>query len=111
MRGLLWRLPWFFFALMCLYILFYRWQLELLTLTPIAAVTTTRALMQQGQYAEAADEVAYFLARLRLRPTSHGATTDVGRPRLSDGRLNFRYSRTSRRVAHGQNANRGLPSC
>lgn len=61
MRGLLWRLPWFFFALMCLYILFYRWQLELLTLTPIAAVTTTRALMQQGQYAEAADEVAYFL--------------------------------------------------
>jgi hypothetical protein len=31
-----------------------------------------------------------FLARLRLRPTSHGVTSGVGRPRLSDGRLNFR---------------------
>lgn len=61
MRELLWRLPWLFFALVCLYILFYRWQLELLTLTPIDAVTTTRALMQQGQYAEAADQVGYFL--------------------------------------------------
>jgi hypothetical protein len=31
------------------------------------------------------------LARLRLRPTSHGVSSGVGRPRLSDGRLNFRW--------------------
>lgn len=62
MAGLLWRLPWLLFALCCGYILFYRWQLELLTLTPINPLITIRVLMEQGHYAEAADQVAYFLA-------------------------------------------------
>lgn len=61
MRGFLWRLPWLLFALCCGYILFYRWQLELLTLTPIDPLVTTRVLMEQDHYAEAANQVAYFL--------------------------------------------------
>ena len=98
MRRFLWRLPWLFFALMCLYILFYRWQLELLTLTPIDFVTTTRALMQQGHYVEAADQVAYFLdladahdrselEALAAEITSHRSSMSYQTQKIQEGLL------------------------
>lgn len=58
---LLWRIGWLAVAVGCLYVLTCRWQWQLLSLTPIDPLMTTRALMADDQYAEAAEQVAYFL--------------------------------------------------
>lgn len=61
MRIWLWRIPWLILAACSLYLWSYRWHLELLTLTPIDPLALTRGLMANDNYAEAADQVQYFL--------------------------------------------------
>lgn len=58
---LLWRIGWLTMAAGCLYLLSCRWQWSLVTLTPIDPLVTTRVLMAEDKYAEAADQVHYFL--------------------------------------------------
>jgi hypothetical protein len=58
---LLWRSGWLIMAAGCLYLLSCRWQWSLVTLTAIDPLVTTRVLMAEDKYAEAADQVAYFL--------------------------------------------------
>ncbi len=58
---LLWRSGWLTMAAGCLYLLSCRWQLELLTLTPIESQTMIRGMMAEDKYAEAADQIHYFL--------------------------------------------------
>lgn len=58
---LLWRIGWLTMAAGCLYLLSCRWQLELLTLTPIEPQTMIRGMMANDNYAEAADQIHYFL--------------------------------------------------
>ena len=61
MRFLLWRLPWLLVAVLSLVMLTIPWLPVFLTLTPIDAVTSVRQLMQEEQYAAAAEQVDYFL--------------------------------------------------
>ena len=61
MRTWLWRIPWLILAACCLYLGCYRWQLELLTLTPIEPQAMVRGMIRNDQYAEAADQAQYFL--------------------------------------------------
>lgn len=58
---LFWRIGWLIMAAGCLYLLSCRWQWSLVTLTPIDPLVTTRVLMAEDKYAEAADQVHYFL--------------------------------------------------
>ncbi len=58
---LLWRIGWLIMAAGCLYLLSCRWQWSLVTLTPFDPLVTTRVLMAEDKYAEAADQVQYFL--------------------------------------------------
>lgn len=58
---LLWRIGWLAMAAGCLYLLSCRWQLELLTLTPIEPQAMIRGMIANDNYSEAADQVAYFL--------------------------------------------------
>ncbi len=57
----LWRLPWLLVAGLSLVMLTIPWLPVFLTLTPIDAVTSVRQLMQEEQYAAAAEQVDYFL--------------------------------------------------
>lgn len=61
MRLLLWKIPWITVAIFSLYLLVYRWQVECLTLTPVDPVATVRQLITDNRYADAADQVQYFL--------------------------------------------------
>lgn len=57
----LWRIPWLMVAACCLYLGSYRWHLELVTLTPLDPQAMIRGMMANDNYAEAADQVRYFL--------------------------------------------------
>lgn len=57
----LWRIPWLMVAACCLYLGSYRWHLELVTLTPLDPQAMIRGLIAADNYAEAADQVRYFL--------------------------------------------------
>lgn len=61
MRRRLWRISWLIVAAGCLYMRSYPWHLAMVTLTPIDPLAITRGLMATGHYAEAADQVQYFL--------------------------------------------------
>lgn len=61
MRLLLWKIPWIVIAVLSLYLLVYRWQVECLTLMPVDPVASVRQLIADNRYADAADQVQYFL--------------------------------------------------
>ncbi len=57
----LWRWAWLLLALICGYLLFFGWQLSLLTLTPLDPVAEVKHLLSASRYVAAAEQVDYFL--------------------------------------------------
>jgi hypothetical protein len=98
MRTWLWRIPWLMVATCCLYLGSYRWHLELLTLTPIEPQAMIMGMMAQDHYAEAADQVQYFLdiaedhergelAALAAEIDSHRSRLDYQAEKIQEGLL------------------------
>lgn len=57
----LWRWAWLLLALICGYLLYFGWQLSLLTLTPLDPVAEVKHLLSANRYVAAAEQVDYFL--------------------------------------------------
>jgi hypothetical protein len=107
---LLWRSGWLTLAAGCLYLLSCRWQLELLTLTPIEPQAMIRGMMVNDNYAEAADQVQYFLdiaedherfelEALAVEITSHRSSLEYQAQKIQEGLLTGSSNELSGQIA------------